>query len=72
MERATRAQGNSLVRSAKAASTPPARRFKDSSLPTQGSVTLTAAGLELALKREMFAGSEVGQVSVTGLVCDLT
>ena len=72
MERATRAQGHSLVKSVQAASNLPARTSQVSYLPTQGAVSLTASGLELALKREVFAGSVVGQVSVTGLVCDLT
>ena len=69
MERATRAQGHSLVRSVQAASNLPARTSKVSYLPTQGAVSLTASGLELVLKREVFAGSEVVQVSVNGLVC---
>ena len=69
MERATRAQGHSLVRSAKAASNLPVRSSKVPYLPTQGAVSLTASGLELVLKREVFAGTEVGQVSVNGLVC---
>ena len=68
MERATRAQGHSLVRSAQAASNLPARTSKVPYLLSQGAVSLTASGLELAVKKEMFAGTVVEQVSVKGLV----
>ena len=71
MERATRAQGHSLVRSAQAASNLPARTSKVPYLLSQGAVSLTASGLELAVKKDMFAGTVVEQVSVKGLVYDL-
>ena len=71
MERATRAQGHSLVRSAQAASNLPARTSKVPYPLSQGAVSLTASGLDLAVKKEMFAGTVVEQVSVKGLVYDL-
>ena len=64
MERVTRAKGHSLKNSAKAASNLDARTFKAPYPLSHGSVSLTAAGLDFAVKEEIFAGSVVEQVSV--------
>ena len=71
MERATRAQGHSLKKSAQAASNLEARTSKVPYPLSHGAVTLTASGLDLAVKQEVFAGTVVEQVSVKGLVYDL-
>ena len=62
MERVTRAQGHPLMDSAKAASNLDARTFKVPYPVSRGAVSLTAAGLDLAVKEEVFAGSAVEQV----------
>ena len=64
MERVTRAKGHSLKNSSKAASNLDARTFKAPYPLSHGSVSLTAAGLDYAVKEEIFAGSVVEQVSV--------
>ena len=61
MERVTRAQGHHLVEAAKAASNLDVT-FKVPYPVSRGSVTLTEAGLDLAVKVEVFAGTEVEQV----------
>ena len=71
MERVTRAKGHSLKKSAQAASNLEARTSKVPYPLSQGAVTLTASGLDLAVKQEVFAGTVVEQVSVKGLVYDL-
>ena len=68
MERVTRAKGHSLKKSAKTASNLDARTSKVPYPLSHGAVTLTASGLDLAVKQEVFVGSVVEQVSVKCLV----
>ena len=64
MERVTRTKGHSLKNSAKAASNLDARTSKVPYPLSRGAVSLTASGLDLAVKEEVFAGSVVEQVCV--------
>mgnify|MGYP006975822125 CR=1 FL=1 len=64
MECVTRAKGHSLKKSTKAASNLDARTSKVPYPLSHGAVSLTASGLDLAIKEEVFAGSVVEQVCV--------
>ena len=64
MERVTRTKGHSLKDSAKAASNLDARTFKVPYPLSRGAVSLAAAGLDFAVKEEVFGGSVVEQVCV--------
>ena len=64
MERVTRAKVQALKNASKAATNLDARTTKVPNPQRHGSVSLTAAGLDYAVKEEMFAGSVLEQVSV--------